>query len=266
MTKRKRTDGVESNYCVPGCSIILCPEKVDELYANDKLYKYKIIHFNEKISILSCHALFNNICAFVLDIPTIESIYGPNSIASFSYLINFEEDNVKGKKKKTALKLKAGQPLCKITLKSKINVQENDDISEEISIICRVPINIQLLEINSDFCTQSELFWDSSYQRQYVAIAYPTFTLPDLEIAKSIMQQRSILHISSSSNVLHESNVILSSSISTTTLINQPENIYSDQILCDELDAFKNTKDNKLCFEFAKSGTCKHGDRCKFIH
>ena len=275
MNKRQRTATAaaagSSSYSIPGCSIVLCPEKADELYANDKLYKYKIIHLQEKLSVLTCHALFNNVCAFFVDIPAIEALYGPNSIASFSYVVDFEEEDVKGKKKKTALKLKAGQTLCKITF-----------TSDEV-VICRVPINVQLLEINTEFSTKSDLFWDAAYQRQYVAIAYPTFTLPDLEIVKSLIQQKSMLASYQQNNhgedddyekslvdqnrsvagQFHHHEVVLISSIPPCL----PDNLSSlDQISCDELDAFKNTKDSKLCFEFAKSGTCKHGDRCKFVH
>jgi len=129
------------------------------------------------------------------------------------------------------------------------------------------------------------LFWDASYQRQYVAIAYPTFTLPDLEVVKLIIQEKSASHdgnreeddaIGENVNVVAHS---VSSSSSSVGVLLRDDNVtdtsscnynhydrHVDQILCDDMDAFKNTKDSKLCFEFAKSGTCKHGDKCKFMH
>lgn len=254
MTKRRRSHGEGSN-CVPGCSVILCPARPEELYADDKLYKYKIKHDEDKLSFLSCHVLFNNICAFVVDIQALEARYGANSLTNFSYVVDFEEEDVKGKKKKTALRMKAGQPLCKIVS----NTGE--------SVFCHIPINCQLLEINSELSSQPDLFWKSSYQRQYVAIGYPTFTLPDLEVVKSLIQKKYTSTQPSEVSTDASVPVVDSSSSSMATRVEREiETDSLDRIPCSALDCFSNVKVSNLCFEFAKSGTCKHGDTCKFVH
>lgn len=132
--------------------------------SDERLFKYKLQDSNNNVEVLDCYIMNNSVCVVKL------SAQFQYEIKSFTYLVDYNEDDVQGKKKKSAIKLQPGSPICHVTTTSGESLE-----------LCS-PVGGQLLEVNNRFQSQPELLLDKTNQSSYIAIIFPNVTFPDFSI------------------------------------------------------------------------------------
>jgi hypothetical protein len=145
--------------------VVMRPANHDTLLSEEKCYKY-VIELAGPSSFVRCYVMYNGVCVLKLNcnIPNVL-----DHIKNFRYLIDFRADSIKGKRKKSAIKLKIGSPLCSCTT-------NNDEI-----ITFRTPVGGQLLEINDNYVKDPEKIKDGTCLNNYIAIIIPNITFPDFD-------------------------------------------------------------------------------------
>ena len=138
-------------------------------FDNDN-FKY-MINSTVEADLLTCCVLPNNICVLRLNTTLIRQLYGDEvQIEAFKYIVNFNQDNIKGKRKKSASKLKNNDYICEIKLNNNIILK------------CKTPIGGQLLELNTHETWINQSISNFKIQNSYIAIIFPTITLPDFDL------------------------------------------------------------------------------------